>query len=86
MRAFTFLLAFSCCLLSCNGQLSPFEETLAAIRFADKERLSNNSSSKIIFRATSTTTERVVPVTTAATDAVEVEDEQEVKSFSRFKI
>merc|ERR1712212_600562 len=63
MRGFTFLLASSCCLLHCNGQLSPFEETLAVIR------------------ATSTTTERAVPVTTDATDAVEVEEEQEVKDY-----
>ena len=39
MRGFTFLLALSCCLLQCNGQLSPFEETLAAIRFARKNDL-----------------------------------------------
>ena len=38
MRGFTFLIASSCfCLLRCNAQLSPFEETLAAIRFADKK-------------------------------------------------
>ena len=38
MHSLTLLLALaSSCILQCNGQLSPFEETLAAIRFVHLE-------------------------------------------------
>ena len=72
MHSLTLLLALaSTCILQCQGQLSPFEETLAAIRFV---HLENDFQVFHFFRATSTTTERTVQETTGAA-ADEVEEE-----------
>ena len=81
MHSLTLLLALaSSCILQCNGQLSPFEETLAAIRFV---HLENDFQVFPFFRATSTTTERTVQETTGAA-ADEVEEEEEVEQEVNF--